>query len=118
MESALQERQVLSLPPYSYWAVLHAEAKVQKDAIAFIDKYRVLLQNTSTVKSCGSLTMNGPVVAPMAKRSGYYRVQLLFRASLRNELRVVLCLLTRNIEKTALERKIKWSLDVDPQEIY
>ena len=118
VESALQERQVLLLPPYSYWAVLHAEAKVQKDAIAFIDKYRVLLQNTSTVKSCGSLTMNGPVVAPMAKRSGYYRVQLLFRASLRNELRVVLCLLTRNIEKTALERKIKWSLDVDPQEIY
>ena len=52
----------------------------------------------------------GPIPAPMEKRAGRYRAQLLFQAKQRKYLQQLLKALTT--------RGVRWSLDVDPQEMF
>ena len=107
---------MLGLPPYSHWAVLHAEAKQQKDAQLFIEQLMSNITKTLTDTSC--VTVSGPVFAPMAKRKGFFRVQMLIKSNERKSLGLALCQLTRSIKPNTLTRRVKWALDVDPHELY
>lgn len=57
----------------------------------------------------------GPIPAEMERKSGYYRYQLLFQSKYRKHLHSVLNKLVVLIENQPI--KVRWSLDVDPQEI-
>jgi primosomal protein N' (replication factor Y) len=60
----------------------------------------------------------GPVSAPMAKRAGYFRYQLLFQNANRQELHGLLDALIPKISKLKQTNKVRWSLDVDPVDLY
>jgi primosomal protein N' (replication factor Y) len=68
--------------------------------------------------SKGHTHILGPVAAPMARRAGFYRYQLLFQSSRRPELHGLLNMLMPEIEKLKHARKVRWSLDVDPVDLY
>ena len=60
----------------------------------------------------------GPVAAPMIRRAGVYRYQLLVQSSSRQALQRMLTALVPKIEQLKLSKKVRWSLDVDPIDLY
>ena len=60
----------------------------------------------------------GPVSAPMERKAGRYRAQLLFQSRDRSALHRMLAHLRSALEGTAEARRVRWSVDVDPIELF
>ena len=59
-----------------------------------------------------------PVPSPMEKRAGRYRAQLLFSSPARAALHGFMDALIPRLEAQRLARTVRWSIDVDPMEMY
>ncbi|MEM9242903.1 MAG: primosomal protein N' [Pseudomonadota bacterium] len=108
----LRERQACHLPPYCYAALIRAEATDQHQAIGFLKQVKHLMSLNSQVE------IYGPVTAPMSKRAGYYRAQLLLQSDNRQQLHQLLTPLVLTIQKLKQSKQVRWSLDIDPQEMF
>ena len=113
-KTVLNERKVASLPPYSYHALLRVQALEPETPKLFFQALKALFQK---IKSGHTLVL-GPVAAPMAKRAGQYRYQMLFQNTRRDELQVFLKTLMPALTQLKQAKKIRWSLDVDPVDLY
>ena len=60
----------------------------------------------------------GPVAAPMERRAGRFRGQLLLQSTQRQPLHALLDALADELAKDRLARKVRWSIDVDPIELF
>jgi primosomal protein N' (replication factor Y) len=109
-QAALLERQQTEFPPYSHLALLRAEAKTLELAIEFLNKAK------SQAKINEQIQLLGPVKAPMEKRAAWYRTQLLIQATERKQLHAFLSQWLPTLQALA-DYKIRWSLDVDPQDL-
>lgn len=110
-KAALAEREMLQLPPYSYLALMRAEAKQAAAAEHFLQEARQLIPNTADVE------VLGPVPAPRPRRAGYQRLQLLLQSPQRPRLQRVLGEWLDGVEQLRSARHVRWSIDVDPQEM-
>jgi primosomal protein N' (replication factor Y) len=54
----------------------------------------------------------------MERRSGRYRAQLLLKATHRPSLQALIDSLVTSVEATPEARRVRWSLDVDPVELF
>jgi len=106
----LAERKTCRLPPFSHWALIRAQAPCPIRA----QKVLCTLQESVTLKGVELL---GPVPAPMLKRQGQFRYQLLMQSVGRQGLHQALARAMDFLERSALAKKVRWSLDVDPVEI-
>ena len=111
---ALAERKEAALPPFSYQALLRVQAADAEMPKQFLQAVVELANEHSK----GDTHILGPVAAPMARRAGLYRYQLLFQSGRRPELHALLDVLMPEIEKLKLAKKVRWSLDVDPVDLY
>jgi len=113
-EMALAERRQAGLPPYSYHALLRAEANDPQAVQS------VLQQVARTAKTCpeSGVQVLGPIPAPMARRAGLYRYQLLIQSKQRTRLHDFLDELLGSLADIKLGKKVRWSLDVDPLDFY
>ncbi|MEE9552100.1 MAG: primosomal protein N' [Gammaproteobacteria bacterium] len=109
----LEERQQTQLPPFSFQALLRAESNNQHFAHKFLNLARTKLQTLAD----GKLEIYGPVSAPMEKRAGRYRFQLLVQAKNRQTIKKFLTPWIENLEHLPEARKVRWSVDVDPQDM-
>ncbi|WP_102794359.1 primosomal protein N' [Bowmanella denitrificans] len=107
---ALKERRFAALPPYSYQALFRAEANQAAQAHEF------LLQVRQLMGIGPDLAAIGPIPALMEKRQGRYRMQLLLQSQQRTGIQQQLNRLMGQIEKLPLANKVRWSLDMDPQD--
>ncbi len=113
-EMALAERQQAGLPPYSHHALLRAEA---------VDPHMAqhwLQQVAEVAKTCqdGAVQVLGPIPAPMARRAGKHRYQLLLQSPSRPPLHALLDAFPERLAGIKLSKHIRWSLDVDPLDFY
>ena len=60
----------------------------------------------------------GPVSAPMAKRAGNYHFQLLLQNNQRLKLHALLDQLIPLLYNTKESKKVRWSVDIDPVDLY
>ncbi|TXL18005.1 primosomal protein N' [Methylococcaceae bacterium HT3] len=112
-EAALTEHKQAELPPYSYQALFRANGHDQETAL------NLLIAIAELINQYDNQTLVlGPVPAPMAKRAGQFRYQLLLQHSQRKQLHLLLNWLMPEIEKLKQARKVRWSLDVDPIDLY
>lgn len=109
----LKERRLSLLPPYSYMALLKAEAHNKNDAKYFIDNAAIQLNKLTN----NSLSVFGPIPALIEKRSGRYRYQLIIQTQNRKALHEHLDNWLDIIESAKQARKVRWSLDIDPQDM-
>ena len=109
---ALAERDAAKLPPYSHLAVLRAEHHQAGPAQRFLEQARALLEGGDS-----RLQIFGPVPAVLERRRGRFRFQLLIQASQRALLGRVLPQWLQQLEAEPLAGKVRWSLDVDPQDM-
>ncbi len=111
-EQLLSERQEAGFPPFGYSALLRAESTHQAKALQFLRRAR---------NDCGEhpdvLVMDA-VTAPMERRQGRYRAQLLFLAKQRSSLNAMLSnwlnYISQNSEAKKIAATVRWSLDIDP----
>jgi primosomal protein N' (replication factor Y) len=117
LENLLQERQEAQLPPFSYIALLRAESIAAIAGTLFLKNAAQLAEEIVATKIKEEIEILGPVSAPMEKRAGRYRAQLLFRAKDRGVLQRLLSDLCWNLENDKKSSKVRWSIDVDPQDM-
>lgn len=110
-ETALAERREAELPPHGYLALLRAEAHEQQYPLAFLDAA------AQTVPISEALACWGPVPAPMARRAGRFRAHLLLHASQRQTLHHMLDQWQQTLANLPQAKRVRWSLDVDPQDL-
>jgi len=113
-QAALQERRQALLPPYSHQALFRAHAA---DALApqlFLQALCKLIAETNS----GETQVFGPVTAPMARRAGQFRFQLLLQSAKRPALHNLLDAVLPAIAKLKEAKRVRWSLDIDPVDLY
>ena len=113
-ENALLEREITRWPPFTRLALLRSAAHRHADAHRFLEVARCHLAAGTNP----SLRILGPVDAPMARKAGRYRAQLLLQSSDRSTLHRVLAELRQILENDPAARKVRWSIDVDPVELF
>ncbi len=113
-EEALAEREATGWPPFCRLALIRSAAHRRSDAHAFLEvaRKRIATHGTST------LQVLGPVDAPMARKAGRYRAQLLLQSGDRKVLHRILRQLRPDLEADRSARKVRWSIDVDPIELF
>lgn len=106
----LEQRNMANLPPYSYQALIRAEASNASLPMSFLQN----VKDISKQKLTNTTFTLGPFPAPMEKRAGRFRFQLLFQSSNRAELHTLLNHLIPVYESLPQSRKVRWSIDIDP----
>ncbi|MFZ5724488.1 MAG: primosomal protein N' [Pseudomonadota bacterium] len=116
---ALAERQAAGLPPHGVLALLRAEAARETTALDWLENCKLLAARLLDDPGLnGEVLLMGPAPAPMARRGGRYRAQLLVQAATRSELHRFLERFVPGLEADPESRRVRWSLDVDPQDLY
>jgi primosomal protein N' (replication factor Y) len=110
---ALEERSLASWPPFSRLAALRDSAKTREAALAFLSEARGLAPRPPR-----GVRLLGPVPAAMARRAGRYHAQLLIESAERARLHGFLDAWLPQVEALKSARAVRWSLDVDPLELF
>ena len=113
-EEALAEREATHWPPFTRLALVRSAAHQRADAIGFLE----LAQQALLAHCSETLRVLGPVDAPMARKAGRHRAQLLLQSSDRPALHLALRELRFTLEQSPAARKVRWSIDVDPIELF
>jgi primosomal protein N' (replication factor Y) len=116
-DAALAERREAQWPPYSFQALLRAEATDIEAPQAFLSEVYALAAPYAGSDAGHRVELWGPVPAPMTRRAGRYRAHLLLQAEQRTPLHTLIGWLLPQIRALKLARKVRWSLDVDPQDL-
>ncbi|UVE18253.1 primosomal protein N' [Pseudomonas sp. LS44] len=117
-EQALAERRSAGLPPFAHLALLRAEAHKPGQAESFLDEACGLAEQLLNQLRLSGIELLGPVPAPMERRAGRYRAQLLLQANARAPLHRLLASWLLTLEQLPSGRSVRWSLDVDPIDLF
>jgi len=110
--AALAERAQARWPPFSRLAALRASARSAEAALGFLSAARTLAGRPRGVR------LLGPVPAAMARRAGRHYAQLLAESTERAPLHTFLDEWLPQVEQLRQARAVRWSLDVDPIELF
>jgi primosomal protein N' (replication factor Y) len=103
---ALTERKQALLPPFTFQALLRADANYPSYPEKFL---RALTQQS--LQGC---EFAGPVPAAMEKKAGKFRYHLIIQARSRKNLHRAILQLLAQIPSNEWQGKVRWSLDIDP----
>ena len=117
-EQALSERRATGLPPFSHLALLRADALKSALADAFLEDAHSIAEQLVAQLKIEGVELLGPIPSPMERRAGRYRAQLLLQAHSRAQLHRLLTPLCHNLETLPSARQSRWSLDVDPIDLF
>lgn len=111
-EALLKEREQNLLPPHTFQAVIRAEAVKAGNAISFLEGISNSCSHHNLVE------LLGPIPSAMEKRAGKYRAQLLVSSTNRRYLHQALASAVQIAEKLPSARSVRWSVDVDPFDLF
>ena len=111
------EREEAKLPPFSYQALVYAEAKSLDKAIRFLIKLKAQLQNRGLIGS--GLKAYDPVPRSMMRLAGVERAQLLIESVDRKLLQMILEAIDSDLRsqsqgRVSKEGRIRWLIERDP----
>jgi primosomal protein N' (replication factor Y) len=110
---SLVERREAGLPPYSHQVLIRAEAHRIEDPVSFLEEGAGLAR---AVMGPG-VELWGPVPAPMERRAGRFRAHLLVQGESRPGIQALLARWLPELRRLKSSRRVRWSVDVDPQEM-
>jgi primosomal protein N' (replication factor Y) len=109
-EAALAEREQAGLPPFTHMALLRAESTREQAPLAFLEQAAQALETGAGE----GLSLWGPVPAPMERRAGRVRAQLLLQTADRGRLHRALAPWVRRLGQLPAAKRVRWSIDVGP----
>jgi primosomal protein N' (replication factor Y) len=113
-ERELVERASARMPPFVSQALLRAEARSMPSALDFLRE--AALAGTKTIGD-SAIALYDAVPMPLAKLAGVHRAQLLVESSSRQALQRWLPLWLENVREIRSVPRVRWQIEVDPQEI-
>ncbi len=108
----LNERRVVGAPPFAYFALVRADAKTMIGAEEVLAAMRGHVAASSEILH--DVQMIGPLPAPLSRRAGMFRAQLLLRSPQRARLHRAVQAVVNFAEHSPEARRVKWSIDIDP----
>ncbi len=109
-QSLLTTRQQAQLPPYHFLTVIRAQGKSQAKLLQFLHAIKEQLHRYD-------MSALGPAPAPLARRAGLHRMQLLVKSPSRKKLSVALTQIREWLTISKITNGIRWSIDVDPMDL-
>lgn len=110
----LEERRIAKLPPFSFMALLRVESPQEHAALALAQQaaqaLRQWLKDANVPVRC-----LGPVPAPMERRQNRYHIHVMITADKRSHRHAAANWLVQWLEANREARKVRWSIDIDPQ---
>lgn len=113
----LRDRAEAGMPPFSCLALIRAEAADFMAPELFLRAVRRAANTLLPEPESHHVSLMGPLPAPMERRAGKFRAQLLLQAKQRSKLQQLLHQLCPAIETLKETRTVRWSVDVDPQDM-
>jgi len=110
--AALAERAAAHWPPFAHVVALRASATALAPAVDFLRSARQLAGRARDLK------LLGPAPAAMTRRAARYHAQLLIEAAERAPLHRLLNEWLPRVEGIKTPRDLRWSLDVDPLDLF
>jgi len=110
----LKQRAVTGMPPMGYLALIRVESNQMLKTETFINQARKIAEDMNS----GDIEILGPAIAPLERKAGYYRMQLLFKAVQRANLHKFLGPWIEAVSNIKTANTIRWSVDVDPYNLY
>ncbi len=111
---ALKERQAAGLPPARHLILLRCESVDTQAAQTFLNHAIELSEKVDTT----DLDIFGPIPAPMEKRAGRYRYQIMLQSKQRKTLHQFSSWWAPQLQQLPSVRKVRWSIDVDPYDTF
>jgi primosomal protein N' (replication factor Y) len=117
MAFTASEREEAKLPPYSYQALIHAEAKVLEKAIQFLNELKARMKSRGMISK--ELKVYDPVPKPVMRVAGSERAQLLIESVNRKVLQEALEMVDQDLRQGSQGRisktsRIRWLIERDP----
>jgi len=112
--AALNERLAAGLPPARHLVLLRCEAIDANAAQTFLKQ--AVEYAKKPVKN--DVEIFGPLPAPMERRAGRFRYQLMLQSARRKPLHQLLSWLAPQLQQLPAARKVRWSIDVDPYDTF
>ncbi len=110
----LKRRHETGMPPAGQLVVLRTDCPNAEYGEQFLQK----LRERSAPHLPGGARLIGPLPSPMQRRAGKYRCQLLLCAPNRRAAQTAASVLVANAEELPSRHGLKWSIDIDPQDVY
>ena len=124
-EAELALREDAGFPPFAHLALLRAEAQHVEPPLQFLAAAKQFFlpptRGGKVPKADGGqspIELHGPLPAPMPRRGGWHRSQLLLSSPDRRALHAALDAVMPQLYELPEARKLRWSLDVDPVDLY
>lgn len=111
-ETLLRERADAGLPPAAHLALLRAEAEDKTRLDDFLAAAKLSFPSTRRVQ------VLGPAPAPMERRDGRARAQLLLTSASRPALQRALAVWLPAVAALPQAKALRWSVDVDPVDLF
>ena len=112
----LKERKKSAMPPFSKLTLLRAEAMEMEAAIDFLGKVNFIITEMCRNDQF-AIDRVGPIPAPMEKKAGKFRGQLILKSTSRGMMQKFLSQLCPRIEALRTPAGVRWSVDVDAQDL-
>ena len=125
--AALEDRRLAAWPPYSRVALVRCDAPQPERPIAFLERVAAFLEHDRAARADAAgerggaeaaVDVIGPAPAPMERVNGRWRARLLLQAEERAALNLVLGRLASVIDRLPGARGVRWSIDVDPADLF
>jgi len=110
----LGERKAAGLPPYTYQALLTAEARELAQALAFLAAARAASEAQAIAQA---ITLYDPVPLRVVRVANIERAQLLIESARRPALQAFLRQWLAQLSSLPEQSKVRWQIEVDPLEI-
>lgn len=112
----LTERKHTGMPPFAHLALIRAESSEVQQPRLYLHQVRSHAEQLLGAHG-SSMLLLGPIPSPMEKRAGRYRWQLLLRGCNRSALQQLMTQLCQFMEQGKSPAKLRWSVDIDPQDL-
>lgn len=109
-----QQRLLTNLPPYAHLALIKAQAFDKQTPLQFLEQTKQIADSLKNM----NINILGPIPATMEKKAGRFHAQILLTAAERQQLQQFLPDFISHLETIPSKNKVKWSIDVDPLEVF
>ncbi len=109
-EELLLLRFQAELPPYHFLSAIRAEGRALPKILHFLHAVKAQLQ-------LHDVNVLGPAPAPLARKAGFHRLQLLVKSSSRKKLKLALTQMRDWSTINSMANGVRWNIDVDPMDL-
>lgn len=110
----LTEREITQMPPFAHLALIRADAPVADTASQFLQTVR---HHADSYAANLGVELLGPMPALMERRGNRYRFLMQIKSTSRAAINQLCQLLIEHIDTLKTHRAMRWSIDIDPQEM-